>query len=153
MRFILLFLGCFAACLCSAQLPLDFNKGRAGWQFRMDDRIVVHPDLRYLMRDRPVARRHYRAYLFHRTTSGVFLGMGSTLVFSALLLGALQQPDWTPAYVGAGLIALGVPFAHWSRRSGLRTSGAYNRALGDHRAPLDWHLGIRTAGLGLTVRF
>ena len=117
----------------SAQVLLDYSKGNWGRQFRMDGRIVVHPDMKDLLPKGTTARKQYNGYFANQVASSIFSGIGAGLIVLSVtdqLAPEAQEVGWTPALVGLGAIGLSLPFHFAARKKARLTVEAYNRELG-----------------------
>ena len=133
LRLLPLFFGLLLGVSTSAQIPLDYSKGNWGRQFRMDGRIVVHPDMKDLLPKGTAARKQYNGYFTNQVASSIFSGIGAGLIAISItdqLDPESEEIGWTPALIGLGAIGLSLPFHFAARKKARLTADAYNRELG-----------------------
>lgn len=149
----LILLGAFQTFAQSSDLTIQVKKTSFGTSFLQNDKILSNRQLLNIIQYNTEANELMKKA---KTNADVSLVMGSIggFMIGWTLGGAIAggDPNWTLAGIGAGFVAIGIPFSIKYSKQAKAAVALHNQTI-DGVSQLNFNIGLSPNGLGLKVSF
>ncbi len=142
-----------------SQAPSDsitVKKRFGGYVFYQDDKMLNMRQLIKIMEPNELAYKEIKSARSANTIAMIFSYTGGFLIGYPLgtMLGG-EEPNWTIAGIGAGLVAIAIPFGIKSNNHAKNAVDFYNRGLetGSFQDNYEFNLVLTGNGIGITLLF
>ena len=138
------------------QVPLTFEKGRGGWQFRENGLALTKAVAQDRFQAVPAAATEYRKYRSQAGLANTLAFIGGGLIgwpIGGAIAGG--DPNWLLAGIGAGVVAIALPIESSAKKRAVAAVAAYNNPVGMVPAETpraSWAITTNN-GVGLQVTF
>lgn len=135
--------------------PLTVKTGFFGWQFQHNGKKISPAAASDMLLANDQSAAYMRSARSNNTMSQIVGSIGGFMV--GYPVGTSMgggKPNWALAGVGAGLIAVSVPFSIAANKNARNAVAAYNEAAGvTSRNKTEFRLGFTGSGMGVSMRF
>ncbi|MFM1877796.1 MAG: hypothetical protein RLZZ241_662 [Bacteroidota bacterium] len=146
------------ACTSSYSQIIDMKMSLLGYRFEQDGQRVSWSQLENQTQSNALAYSLVKKANMHRKISGLAAFVGGFLI--GIPIGQQhsmqREPNWTLAYIGGGISAIGIPFSFSAFNNANRGIDKYNegliRSTGYHFNPTLTPIS-NSSGLGLSLKF
>ena len=136
------------------QSPITIQKKFGGYQFYQDNKLLNLPQLVNIMQSNPESSVEIKKAKSSNTWASVFAFAGGFMVgwpIGTAIGGG--DPEWALAGVGAGLIAISIPFSSKAKKHSKTAVDSYNSRLNVNSSYYNLELKYSGNGVGLVLNF
>jgi hypothetical protein len=135
---------------------IQYQRNGMGYKFILNNETLTLDKLGNVMQDNPTSMEFYKKA---KGTLGIISVLGYAGGFMigypiGTMLGGREQPNWTLAAIGCGLLVVAIPIASGADKNVLKAVQAYNQGKPvSSKDNYEIKLGVNQNGLAMVIRF